>query len=202
MSRDSAWPIARSIAGRPCLAIVLAVVVTACGGTPATTQPGRVGPTVQPVETDSTNGRPAGPLLATLPTEAGGLEFDGVQVVAESPYLVGHPVDGVLRALGKERGDAESVYRYSGQVNATLGATEVEGVDGDALLKAFAEAWDAPAVINRWTRVVGGSRAWELSLRGGSRTLVYRIGDVVYLVSAEDSATLEAILVDMPAPVP
>jgi hypothetical protein len=40
--------------------------------------------------------------------------------------------------------------------------------------------------------------AWELEQRGGGLIVVYRLGDVVYLVSTEDRELLEAILQDMP----
>jgi hypothetical protein len=140
-------------------------------------------------------GQPAMQLLATLPEVAGGEAFDGVQVVDDS-FNVGHPVDDVLSALQKERRDAVSVFRYG--ADATIGATNVEGVDGSTLFEAFVTAWNAPAVVERRQRVAAGSPAWELRDRIGRLTVVYRLGNVVYLVETIDAAMLEASLLDMP----
>ena len=46
--------------------------------------------------------------------------------------------------------------------------------------------------------MAAGSPAWELRDRLGRLTVVYRLGNVVYLVETEDQALLEAILLDMP----
>lgn len=143
-------------------------------------------------------GSSARELLATLPETAGGQTFDGVQVVDDS-LNVFLPVDDVLGALGKERRDAVSVSRYSDSDVAEISATRVEGIGGGALLKAFFDTWDAPAVVGRSMRVVAVSvTAWELEERGGTVTVIYRLGDVVYLVSTQDRDRLEAILRDMP----
>lgn len=135
-------------------------------------------------------------LLDSLPVDAGGLQLDGVQIVHETGLLIGHPVDEVLWAVGKERGDAVSVYRYGD--STTIGATKVAGIDGITLLQAFADAWNAPSVIDRGRRWVHGLPAWQLWHRGGDRTVVYVDGDVVYVVQTDDPALLEAILLEMP----
>ena len=136
-------------------------------------------------------------LLATLPEEAGGVIFEYVQSV-DGAFLSGHPVDDVLAALDKPRSEAVAVFRS--ESNGEVGATTVDGVDGSTLLKAFADAWRAPGVIGRFTRVLGGTVGWELRDRGGDRTVVYQRGDVVYLVSAHDEVTLDGMLADMPRP--
>lgn len=138
-------------------------------------------------------------LLATLPAAAGGLPFDGAYVIDDSLNAFSY-LDDALSTVGKTRRDAVSVYRYSEQPGATIGATAVEGVDGGTLLKAFADTWNAPAVISRRTRLLGGTVGWELTDRRGRLTVVYRREDVVYLVSAPDVFTLDAILADMPPP--
>jgi hypothetical protein len=157
-------------------------------------------PTPNPLPTDSVSGRAADPLILTLPQVAGGVKFDWVRVVGEGLFEVGHPVDDVLRAIDKERGDAVAVFKSGQEPSATIGATAVPGIDGGILLEAFVDTWHAPAVIHRWTRVIGGSEAWELAQRRGLLTVVYRRGDVVYLVEASDPSRLDAILSDMPPP--
>jgi hypothetical protein len=142
----------------------------------------------------------AAELLATLPEDAGGVHFKGVQVVDDSMW-VGHTVDAALDALGKERGDAASVFRWSDRPGATIGAITVKGIDGVTLLRALVDTWNAPAVIRRSTRVLGESRAWTLVDRLRNRTVLYRRGDVVYVASTDERATLDSILADMPPPV-
>ena len=160
-----------------------------------------VAPTPRPTEhrrPQGSPGRPAGELLATLPEEAGGVYFHGIQIVNDS-LRAGHPIDDVLRELDKEREDAVSVFRW--MERAEIGAMTVEGIDGDTFLKAFADTWHAPAVIRRSTRVLAGTVAWEIAERGGDLTVVYRRANVIYLVFTHDRALLEAILMDMPRPI-
>lgn len=139
--------------------------------------------------------QPASQLLATLPKVAGGEGFDGIQVVNDA-FNVGHPVDDVLSELNKERREAVSVFRWG--ANAEFGATTVEGIDGATLFEAFVVRWNAPAVIERRQRLAVGTLAWELRDRGGRLTVLYRVGDIVYLVQASDRDLLEAILLEMP----
>lgn len=139
-------------------------------------------------------------LLATLPEAAGGVSFAGVQVVDDSLNAF-HYVDDALSAVNRDRHDAVAVFRYSEESSATIGATSVNGVAGDALLQAFADTWHAAAVIGRRNRMLGGTVGWELTERGGTVTVLYRRGDTVYLAAAPDPPTLDAILSDMPPPV-
>jgi hypothetical protein len=139
-------------------------------------------------------------LLATLPKQAGGVSFAGVQVVDDSLNAF-HYVDDALSAVNRDRHDAVAVFRYSEESSATIGATSVNGVAGDALLQAFADTWHAAAVIGRRNRMLGGTVGWELVERGGTVTVLYRRGDTVYLAAAPDPPTLDAILSDMPPPV-
>lgn len=185
----------------PALALVLLAVLAGCDATPS--PPPSPSPIVHPTPTperprfSNPVGQAASELLATLPKEAGGGAFDGVQVVDD--YLhVGHPVDDVLEALQRKRRDAVSVFRYG--EDATIGAAAVEGIDGATLFEAFVTAWHAPAVIERRQRLAAGTLAWELLDRGGTLTVVYRLGNVIYLVQTQDRALLEAILLDMPMP--
>jgi hypothetical protein len=134
-------------------------------------------------------------LLETLPTEAGGVLFDGVQIVHEMGFLIGHPVDDALREIGKERGDAVAVFR--GSENGTIGAISVAGVDGDTLLKAVVETWHAPAVVARSPRLPVEYSTWAMQERGGRLNVVYRRGDVVYIISTPTPELVEAILLDM-----
>jgi hypothetical protein len=185
--------------------VLLIPFVASCtmAPSPPPTPTPTVHPTPTPRQTDSLGtviDQVLGELLATLPEEAGGARFDFVYVVGPS-LRSGHAVDDPLRAVGKERADAAAVFRYSDQLPATVGATTVKGIDGQLLLKAFAETWQAPAVLRRSTRILGGTEAWELAKRGGTLTVMYLRGDVVYLVSAPDRLTLEAILGEMPPPV-
>lgn len=179
--------------------VLLAAVLAGCGADAS--PPPSASPIVRPTSTperprfSNPVGHPASQLLATLPKVAGGEDFDGIQVVDDS-FHVGHPVDDVLQALQKERRDAVSVYRYG--EDATIGATMVTGIDGATLLEAFVTTWGAPAVIERRQRLAAGSPAWELRARLGRLTVVYRLGNVVYLVETADPAMLEAILMDMP----
>jgi hypothetical protein len=147
-------------------------------------------PTVQ-----ATPVSPPRQLLATLPADAGGLHFERYVIVDDS-LDVGHLVDDVLAELGKERKDAVAVFRDTDE--SIIGATVIDGVDGETLLKAFVETWEAGAVIARRQRPVAGTAGWELTKRRSGRVVVYRFANVVYLVSAPDFVTLEAILADMP----
>jgi len=189
-------------------AVLLSGLVAGCGvAAPSSPVSGVASQTIDSIATPADRGperpstAPEGHLLATLPDEAGGVGFDGVQIVFDDFYLWGHPVDDVLRAVGKERRDAVAVFRYSNVIEATIGATTVEGIDGETLLTAFADTWNAPAVVHRSARIVGGTRGWELRERRSGWTVMYRRGDAVYLASAPDRATLDAILADMPLPV-
>lgn len=139
--------------------------------------------------------QPASQLLTTLPKVAGGEQLDGLQVVNDS-FHVGHPVDDVLEKLERERSDAVSVFRWS--EDATIGAIAIDGVAGAALFETVVMTWNAPAVIERQQRLAAGALAWELRDRGGWLTVIYRLGNVVYLVETRDGALLEAILLDMP----
>jgi hypothetical protein len=130
---------------------------------------------------------------ATLPADAAGsTESHDRRRLARCRDLV----DEVLAALGKERADAVAVFRYGN--DAIIGATAVEGVEGDTLLTAFRDAWAAPAVIQRRQRPVAGTVGWQLTIRNGGYVVVYTFANVVYLVSAPDFIRLEAILADMP----
>jgi hypothetical protein len=182
-------------------AAMLASMIVGCGGAPAlvptSTAVGEASPTA-PAQVRPTRdvGQSARDLLAMLPLTAGGMTFDGVLVVDDS-FNVGHPVDDVLTELGKRRKDAVAVDRWSDSV--TISATWVAGVDGPTLLATFVRTWDAPAVIRRSTRAIQvGISGWELEERLGMVDVMYRLGDVVYLVSSEDRDLLEAVLRDMP----
>lgn len=195
-----ALPIGRRRAVVPALApVLLAAVLAGCGAAPSS--PPSPSPIVRPTPTperprfSQAVGQPASQLLTTLPKVAGGEQFDGLQVVNDS-FHVGHPVDDILSALQKERRDAVSVFRYG--ENVTIGATAIEGVDGATLFETFVTTWNAGAVIERRQRLAAGSPAWELRARSGRLTVVYRLGNVVYLVQTHDRAMLEAILLDMP----
>jgi hypothetical protein len=184
----------------PVLALVLqAPMLAGCGAAP--TSPPSPSPIVRPTPTperprfSQAVSLPASQLLATLPNMTAGERLDGVQVVNDS-FHVGHSVDDVLSALDKERRDAVSVYRW-GEA-ATIGATTVEGIDGARLFDAFVSTWHSPAVIERRQRLAADTLGWELRDRGGRLTVIYRLGNVVYLVETTDQVLLEAILVDMP----
>jgi hypothetical protein len=184
----------------PALApVLLAAVLAGCGVAPSS--PPSPSPIVRPTPTperprfSQAMSQGASQLLATLPEVAGGERFDRVQIVDDALHVF-HSVDDVLAALQKERRDAVSVFR-TGE-DATLGATAVEGIDGAVLLEAFVTTWNAPAVIERRQRLAAGTLAWELRDRGGTLTVIYRLGNVIYLVQTQDRAMLEAILLDMP----
>lgn len=179
--------------------LLLAAVLLSCGLAP-TPQPSsstvvRSTQTPERPRFSQMVGESATQLLETLPEVAGGQMFDHLQVVNDA-FHVGHFVDDVLEALQKERRDAVAVFR--GSETAMIGATTVQGVDGAALLEAFVLTWHAPANLERLQRAVAGSPAWELRARLGVRTVIYRLGNVIYLVETDDPALLEAILLDMP----
>jgi hypothetical protein len=200
MPRDEMAIRKRRAAVPPLTRLLLAAVMAGCGATPS--PPPSPSPLVRPTPTPERPrftealSQPASQLLATLPKVAGGEQLDGVQVVNDSFFLVGHPVDDVLSELDKERRDAVAVFRWS--ESATIGATTVEGIDGATLFEAFVMTWNAPAVIERRQRLAAGSPAWQLRDRGGTLTVIYRLANVVYLVQTDDPAMLEAILLDMP----
>jgi hypothetical protein len=183
----------------PALALILAAsMLASCVSDPS--PPPSPSPIVRPTPTperprfSEAVGQLASQLLATLPSVAGGEQFDGLQVISDS-FLSGHAVDDVLTELGKERCDAVAVFRWT--EDATIGATTVEGIDGATLFETFVMTWHAPAVIDRRQRLAGGTLTWELRGRGGMRTVIYRLGNVVYLVETTDQALLDAILADM-----
>jgi hypothetical protein len=148
----------------------------------------------RPAVTQSVN-QAAGELLATLPEVVGGEHLDGVQIVDDA-FHVGHRVDDILEELHKERRDAIAVFRHS--EDATIGATQVIGIAGPELLEAFVNTWNAPAMLDRRQRTIGGRLVWELRDRGGRLTVIYLFGNVVYLVETTDAALLDAILLEMP----
>jgi hypothetical protein len=178
------------------LAALLLVTVGGCTSetpSPPVPTPRIVIPTLLPTPLS-----PARQLLATLPIEAGGKVFDEYQIIDDS-WNVGHPIDEVLAALGKERKDAVLVFRYADDL--TMGAVAVDGIGGPKLLDVFVETWNAPAVIRRSPRPVGTLTGWRLDERGGARTVVYLRADVIYLVFTldPDPLKLNAILADMPS---
>ena|SRR5687768_1486386 len=139
----------------------------------------------------------ANQLLSTLPTAAGGVDFDDVRVIDDS-FLSGHVVDDVLTALGKRRSDGAAVFRFSSAGGVSIGAVAVRGIDGDELLAACVENWQAPAVIRRSQRAVNGTDGWQVEMRGGGLTVFYARGSVVYVAWSEQRQVLEAVLGDMP----
>ena len=121
--------------------------------------------------------------------------FDRYQIIDDT-WNVRHPVDDLLTAFDKRRGDAVTVFRYAGDV--TIGAIAIEGIDGTLLVEVFVETWNHPSVIRRTQRAAAGSVGWQLTERGGDLTVVYRRANVIYVVVARDPAVLRAILADMP----
>lgn len=139
----------------------------------------------------------ANQLLSSLPTSAGGIDFDDFQMIDDS-FLSGHVVDDVLSALGKRRSDGAAVFRFSSVGGVSIGAVAVRGVDGDDLLTACVENWQAPAVVRRSQRAVNGTDGWEIEMRGGYLTVFYVRGNAVYVAWSEQRQVLEAVLADMP----
>jgi hypothetical protein len=139
----------------------------------------------------------ANQLLSTLPTTAGGVDFDTVRVI-DDKSLSGHLVDDVLSALGKRRTEAAAVFRTSSIGGASIGAVAVQGVEGPDLLLACVENWSAPAVIARSQRLANGTDGWELEMRSGQLTVFYLRGNIAFVVWSEERQVLEAVLEDMP----
>jgi len=116
----------------------------------------------------------------------------------DASYLSGHPVDDVLAALGKSRSDAVAVFRDAADGSGTMGAVAVRDVDGVTLLHAVTAHWRSAAVTGRSETDVDGKHVWLLSERLGYLVAAYVRTDVVYIVSANDLTTLEALLRSMP----
>lgn len=115
-------------------------------------------------------------LLATLPANAGGVNFDSTHVIDDS-FMSGHPVDDVLAALGKRRSDAAVVERFPRDgVGGDIGALAVNGVAGDVLLETVVQTWHAAAVVARAQTTIGDRDVWALEQRGGYFFLAYQRG--------------------------
>ena len=137
-------------------------------------------------------------LLATLPTSAGGVEFDTPRVIDDS-FLSGHPVDDVLAALGKRRSDATIVERFPRDgIGGGIGAFIVGGVSGDVVLDTVAQTWHAAAVVGRTQTTIGDRDVWVLEQRGGYFLLAYQRGSTVYWASTDDRPLAEEFVAAMP----
>lgn len=138
-------------------------------------------------------------LLATLPTSAGGVNFDISRVIDDS-FLSGHPVDDVLTALGKRRSDATIVERYGGVGGGDggIGAFVVGGVPGDVLLDTFVQTWLAPAVVGRAQTTIGDRDVWALDLRPNHVFLAYQRGSTIYWAGTDDRSLAEQFIAAMP----
>jgi hypothetical protein len=137
-------------------------------------------------------------LQASLPRQAAGLTFDRVQVVEESQFLSRHSIDDAYEELGKRRSDATAVFLYPLNGAADIGAVTVSGVSGETLLRAVVVTWSAAAVVARSQREIGDRAVWDLETRSGHLTAVYRRDDVVYIVSSDGRALVDAIMLEMP----
>jgi hypothetical protein len=136
-------------------------------------------------------------LLASLPNEAGGVQFDIVQVVDEE-FEGGHPVDDVLAALDKTRRDAHVVFRESARGDGGIGGLSVDGVSGPVLLDAVVEHWAAAAVIRRTEADLGARSGWLVETRTSHFTFAYQRGDALYFALSYDLAKVERFLMVMP----
>jgi len=137
-------------------------------------------------------------LLATLPTSAGGVDFDTPRMIDDS-FMSGHPVDDVLTALGKRRSDATIVERVSWVGEGDIGALVVYGVSGEVLLNTVVQTWRAAAVVGRAQTRIGDRDVWALDFRGGGQVfLAYQRGSTVYWASTGDRSLAEQFIAAMP----
>jgi hypothetical protein len=137
-------------------------------------------------------------LLATLPTSAGGVNFDTTHVIDDS-FSSGHPVDEVLAALGKRRSDATIVERFPRDgVGGDIGALLVNGVAGDVLLDTVVQTWLAAAVVGRAQTTIGDREVWVLDFRPGDVFLAYQRESTVYWASTEDRSLADQFIAAMP----
>lgn len=142
-------------------------------------------------------GPSASSILATLPSEAGGVTFDLIQVVDEG-YQGGHPIDDVLAALGKTRRDAIVAFRESQRGDGGVGAVYINGITGAVLLDAVVQHWAAASVIARTELQSGGHTGWLLEHRAGHFTFAYERGDSVYLAMSYDRDRVDAFAAVLP----
>ncbi|MEP7379406.1 MAG: hypothetical protein ABI725_07600 [Chloroflexota bacterium] len=137
-------------------------------------------------------------LLATLPTSAGGVNFDSTHVIDDS-FMSGHPVDDVLAALGKRRSDATVVERFPRDgAGGDIGAFVVHGVPGDVALDTVSQTWHAAAVVGRSQTTIGDREVWVLEQRGGYFFLAYQRGSTVYWADSDDRSLAEQFIAAMP----
>ena len=137
-------------------------------------------------------------LLGTLPTNAGGVNFDTTHVIDDS-FLSGHAADDVLDALGKQRSDATIVERGPRDgVGGGIGAIVVNGVGGEILLDTVAQTWQAAAVVGRTQVTIGDRDVWVLEQRGGYFFLAYQRRSTVYWASSDDLSLAEQFITAMP----
>lgn len=136
-------------------------------------------------------------LLATLPTSAGGVNFDTSRVIDDS-FMSGHPMDDVLAALGKRRSDATIVERFGRAGGGGIGAFVVGGVPGDVLLDTVVQTWIAAAVVGRAQTTIGDRDVWALDIRPGHFLLAYQRGPAVYWASTDDRPLAEEFIAAMP----
>jgi hypothetical protein len=136
-------------------------------------------------------------ILASLPAQARGVQFDQIDVIDET-FQMGHSIDEVFRSLGKARSEASAVFRSSSDGSQVVGGVTVEGVGPAALLSAVVSEWDSASVTSRSREAIGDRDAWLLVERGGGATIAYARAQIVYIVFAEDPLLGHDIVGSMP----
>jgi hypothetical protein len=120
-----------------------------------------------------------------------------VQIVDEQ-MMSGHPVDGVLDALDKDRGDAIAVFAESPDGRTGVGALAVRNVSGPTLFETVGQSWTDPAIVERSKAHMSDRVVWRFRYRSGPVMVAYPHGDVIYFALAGTLDELVELLGRLP----
>lgn len=198
------------------LAAAAAFVVTACGGSAATTAPATVAPatggptvTIPPSSVDPgfSFAIPSGfnadtDLEGILPDEIGGVALTKLSMTGDQFLGDGSAEDmeETLAALDKSPGDLS--VAFGGNATVVLIAFRVKGVDANTIYQAVVASQEAEDVTNIADVTIGGKPAKKLVDSTETTTYLYLTGDAVVTVTGAgtvlDDATLNEIFSKLP----
>ena len=192
----------RSLAAT-CLVLAL-LAATGCSGDGAgtTAKPVTTTPTVTP---PVRAGHAAPELEALLPDRVSGRKLDKRSATGASVPTGGNPFSRELTTFlaseGKELADLRfaNAHARGGKPVVELGVFEVQGVEGDALLRAIvASSRPGAPGLESSTATVSGKRVTRLVYPGGSILYLYARGEDVYYVGTQREDLARTVLAMFP----
>ena len=207
------------LARLPALVATAAFVVTACGGTTATTAPGATGgtPTAAPAATagavataPAASGLPGfsfelpnqdKELEALLPDEIGGQALTKLSMTGDT--FLGSPgsedMQATLQALGKTPSDLS--VGFASNQSVVILAFRVKGVEASRIFEAVVAASEQEDVANMTDVNINGKAAKKLVDSTDTTSYLYLTGDTLITVTALGTiadATLNEIFSKLP----